>query len=210
MVDTANLNNKQVKNYIEIADENKKIEEIISIQKEPSYKSVHSVIYNSIKQDRSFSKIAVEHLRPLTIQERERLDMDNEMFLTSKSNKEEIIKTKSNKSNATTVNDIEENKADGSVIVIDKGSKNNLNKNVNINIKSQDNQSINNNLKDVSESKDYTNILNSEKENMVNNVSSKVDESVLLKNQIKFDNKVELFEIISQGTEHDEKVIDNE
>jgi len=151
MVDTANLHNKQVKNYIEIADENKKIEEIISIQKEPSYRSVHSVIYNSIKQDRSFSKLAVEHLRPLTIQEKERLDMDNEMFLTSKSNKEEIIKTKSNKSNATTVNDIEE-KADGGVI--EKGSKNNLNKNVNINIKSQDNQSINNNDLNVSESKD--------------------------------------------------------
>jgi len=45
---------------------------------------------------------------------------------------------------------------------------------------------------------------------MVNNVSSKVDESILLKNQSKFDNKGELFEIISQGTEHDEKVIDNE
>lgn len=129
----------------------KKIEEIISIQKEPSYRSVHSVIYNSIKQDRSFSKLAVEHLRPLTIQEKERLDMDNEMFLTSKSNKEEIIKTKSNKSNATTVNDIEE-KADGGVI--EKGSKNNLNKNVNINSKSQDNQSINNNDLNVSESKD--------------------------------------------------------
>lgn len=77
--------------------------------------------------------------------------MDNEMFLTSKSNKEEIIKTKSNKSNATTVNDIEE-KADGGVI--EKGSKNNLNKNVNINSKSQDNQSINNNDLNVSESKD--------------------------------------------------------
>jgi len=150
MVDTANLHNKQVKNYIEIADENKKIEEIISIQKEPSYRSVHSVIYNSIKQDRSFSKLAVEHLRPLTIQEKERLDMDNEMFLTSKSNKEEIIKTKSNKSNATTVNDIEE-KADGGVI--EKGSKNNLNKNVNINM-GKDNQSINNNDLNVSESKD--------------------------------------------------------
>lgn len=36
MVDMANLNNKQVKNYIEVSDENKKIQEIVSIHKEQS------------------------------------------------------------------------------------------------------------------------------------------------------------------------------